>query len=349
MTRILATLAFVAALVVGIGQQNTSVAAGGPTVFLRGANLNLTDSTVTLPLFKGRTPSGEKTYFIITDSSDQADAQARGVNFAPKLANALGTRAVQTVTGDFDNGLKFAGTVDFSPERVVVPSSPNGFPPTTAIPGARGDDNYSPLITQGNGIVLNASQVANNTGQHDSVVSLDLKKKTVTMRLLSGFYEGDPILYLRMDASIELLAAIEASTFAPNLNAAPGIADDAATSARAAIIPVVNGPRGIDNPLRQGLESALLGEGSPKNVTQEIPDDASHLYTPMWDVHPVVWTDAAIAAGLRTQLRDHDVIADLVRDGTLVSFGNGPANPSLGGLRAAGFISNCPVVAIFRP
>ncbi|MCA1709809.1 MAG: hypothetical protein LC808_43630, partial [Actinobacteria bacterium] len=335
-------------MVLAVGQQSTPVSAGGSTVFLRSAtNLDLAASTVTLPLFKGRTPGGEKTSFIITESSDRDDARARGVNWAPKLANALGTKAVQRVTGDFDNGLKFSGTVDFSPERVVVPSSPNGFPPTTAIPGARGDANYSPLITQGNGIVLNASQVANNTGQHDSLVSLDLQRKTVTMRLLSGFYEGDPILYLRMDASIELLAAIEASTFAPNMNAAPGLAsNDRATSARAAIIPVVNGPRGIDNPERQGLESALLGEGSPQNVTQEIPDN--DIYSPMWDVHPVVWTDAAIAAGLRRQLRDHEEIADLVRQGVLVSGGNGPANPSLEGLRAGGFISNCPVVAIFK-
>jgi len=346
MIRIVATLAFVAALVVGIGQQSTPVSAGGTTVFMRSAT-NLTADTVTLPLFKGRTPGGEKTYFIITESSDRADAQARGVNWAPKLANALGTKAVQRVTGDFDNGLKFAGTVDFSPTRVVVPSSPNGFPPTEAKAGAIGDANYTPLITQGNGIVLNASQVANNTGQHDSLVSLDLQRKTVTLRVLSGFYEGDPIVYLRMDASLELLAAIEASTFAPNMNAAPGLAsNDRDTSARSAIIPVVNGPRGINNPERQGLESALLGEGSPQNVTQEIPDN--DIYTPMWDVHPVVWTDKAIKAGLRRQLRDHDEIADLVRQGVLVSGGDGPANPSLGGLRAGKFISNCPVIAIFR-
>ena len=320
------------------------------TLFLSSAtNVNLTAQTVTLPLFKGRTAAGDKTFFIITESSDRNDARARGVNWAPKLTNALGTKAVQPVTGDFANGLKFAGTVDFSPTLVVVPSSPNGFPPDQADPGARGDAAYSPLITQGNGIVLNASQVANSSGQHDSVVGIDYRAKQVTLRLLSGFYEGDPIVYLRMDASDKTLAAIEDSNFAPNMNAAPVVAsNDRDTSARSAIIPVVNGPRGINNPERQGLESALLGEGSPQNVTQEIPDN--DIYSPMWDVHPVVWTDAAIKAGLRRQVRDHEEIADLFRQGVLVSasFSAGPPNPSLEGVRAAGFISNCPVVALLN-
>ena len=320
------------------------------TLFLSSAtNVDLTAQTVTLPLFKGRTAAGDKTFFIITESSDRNDARTRGVNWAPKLTNALGTNAVQAVTGDFANGLKFAGTVDFSPTLVVVPSSPNGFPPTQAEPGASGDGAYSPLITRGNGIVLNASQVANSSGRHDSVVSIDYRAKQVTLRLLSGFYEGDPIVYLRMDASDATLAAIEASNFAPNLNAAPIVAsNDRDTSARSAIIPVVNGPRGIDNPERQGLESALLGEGSPQNVTQEIPDN--DIYSPMWDVHPVVWTDEAIEAGLRRQLRDHEEIADLFDQGVLVSasFSAGPPNASLEGLRAAGFISNCPVVALLN-
>ena len=325
-----------------------AAAGSGITLFLqRATHLNFDGRTVTLPLFKGRTPAGDKTYFIITESSDRDDARARGINWAPKLANALGTAAVQTVTGDFDNGIRFAGTVDFSPTRVVVPSSPNGFPPTQAEPGARGDARYTPLITRGDGIVRNASQVANSSGQHDSLASIDFNRKTVTLRTLGGFYEGDAIVYLRMDASDATLAAIEASTFAPNMDKAPGLAsNDRDTSARSAIIPVVNGPRGVSNPARQGLESALLGEGDPLNITQEIPDN--EIYSPMWDVHPVVWTDAAIAARLRVQLRDHDVVADLVAEGVLNSGGTGPRNPSLEGLRAAGFISNCPVVALRR-
>ena len=39
-------------------------------------------------------------------------------------------------------------------------------------------------------------------------------------------------------------------------------------------------------------------------------------------------------------------IAEAVEDGLLVSGGNGPENPTLGGLRAAGFIVNCPIMAL---
>ena len=58
---------------------------------------------------------------------------------------------------------RFSGTVDFSPERVVVPG-PKGFPPERFRPGAIGDADYSPLITTNGSTVLNALQVANSPG-----------------------------------------------------------------------------------------------------------------------------------------------------------------------------------------
>ena len=318
---------------------------GGGELFIRSAtNLDPVAETVVMPLFMGRSATGGTVWYIVTESSDIDDARARGVNPAPKLANALGTKAVQRVK--LGGGeVQFAGTVDFSPTRVVVPG-PNGFPPTQADPGARGDAAYSPLITTGNGIVLNASHVANGTGEHDSLVSINYTARTVTMRLLRGFYNGHRIIYFRMDASSAALAAIEASTYAPNLDFAPGLgSDDPDTSAREAIIPAVNGPRGVGNPERQGLESALLGEGDPLNIIQEEPGD--NRYSPLWDVTPYVWTQAAIGAGLRRQLRAAGEVRNEFAKGNIVSasFSAGPPNPSLNGLRAAGFISNCPVVA----
>ncbi len=304
--------------------------------------------TVSMPLFEGRTATGEPTWYILTESSDEDDAEARGINAAPKLSNALGTASVQTVR--MVNGLvQFAGTVDFSPTRVLVPSSPNGFPPDQAVPGAVGDAAYSPLITTGDGIVLSASQVANNTGLHDSLVSIDYIGRRVTMEMFKGFYDGKSIIYLKLEASAAPLAAIEASTFAPNLNAAPGIgSDDEDTSAREAIIPAVNGPRGVDNPERQGLESALLGEGDPLNIIQEEPGDDE--YSPVWDVTPYVWTDAAIAAGKRVRLESAQQVRRAFARGDIISAPDsvGPANTSLNGLRAADSISLFPVVAMLR-
>jgi hypothetical protein len=228
---------------------------------------------------------------------------------------------------------------------VVVPG-PNGFPPERFRPGAVGDADYSPLITTNGRTVLNASQVANSSGLHDAVVDIDRKGRQVTLDTFDGFYDDDPLQYLHQEGSVRLIAAIEGSTFAPNLNAAPKVgSDDKEISAREAIIPIVNGPRGANNPQRQGLQSALLGQGDPLNIIQEEPGDNE--YSPVWDVTPAVWTDRAIRTGQRTLLTDAEEVADLFDEGLITSGGTGPRNASLEGLRALSGISNCPVVAVF--
>lgn len=316
---------------------------GGGEMFLASAiSVDLVAKTVTLPLFKG-TSGGQTVWYIVTESSREKDAERRGVSWAAKLENASATRAVQKarlVNGEVD----FPGTVDFSPTRVVVPG-PTGFPPDQFQAGAIADENYSPLVTTGNGIVLNAAHVANGTGQHDAIVSIDTGRRQVTLSMFAGLYNNKDILYLRTEASIQVVAAVEGSTFTPNLDFAPGLASsDRETSARAAIIPIVNGQRGIGNPERQGLQSALLGEGDPLNITETLP--YSHDYSPLWDVHAGVWTDAAIAAGEQVRIGSRSEIANAVEKGFLVSAGTGPANGRLGGLRALGGISNCPIVVL---
>lgn len=320
--------------------------AHGDGVFIDSAiAVNRGEGTVTMPLFRG-VHRGQTVWYIVTESSNEAGAERRGVNFAPKLANALGTLAVQQVVHRVNGVVRFSGTVDFSPERVVVPG-PKGFPPVRFAPGAVGDAQYSPLITANGHSVLNASQVANSSGVHDAVVSIDRAARQVTLDTLNGFYDDERVQYLHQEASVRLVAAIEGSTFAPNLNAAPrpGVTESD-SSARSAIIPIVNGPRGVNNPQRQGLESALLGEGDPLNITQTEPDDDD--YSPVWDVTPAQWTKAAIRSGQRHLLTDADEVADLFEDGLLVSAGTGPRNASLEGLRALPGISNCPLVLEFE-
>ena len=306
-----------------------------------------TAETITLPLYQGMLGNGSMTWYVITDASNEAVAEKLGVNFAPNLANAVGTAAVQQVS--IMNGVVFfEGSVDFSPERVVVPG-PTVFPPAVALPGSMGGAGYSPLITAGDGVVLNAPQVANGSGLHEKVVSISFEEMRVTLRLTAGLYHGREILYLSTDASNPVAAALEESTLAPSLDAAPGIAsNDPAFSARAAIVVIVNGATGAANPNRQGLVSAILGEGSPLNVTEIHPRNRGEvpLYSPLWDVHPAVWTDAALAAGERRLVDHHDVVAGLAEVGLLASGGEGPPNPGLGGLRAAGFIVNCPVMFV---
>jgi hypothetical protein len=319
-------------------------------------HIDITHETVTLPLHKGRTRDGRILWYVVTDSSDQADATRRGVNYSNKLLNALGTAAVQKAQYGDDDTLVFEGTVDFGLTPVLVPG-PSGFPPAEFAPGAKGDAKYSPLIyiakagdaddqVSKRRLVLNAPQVANYTGKSGSVVDIDYDHRTVTLNMLGGWVDGQFNLYLHTDSSSELVAALEHSTYAPNLNAAPGLASDEPPSSRAAIIPVVNGIRGDDNPMRQGLNSALFGEGDPFNVPQEQPSDPVH-YTPIWDVTPVMWTDAAIAAGLRVQLHSQDEVRTQAQAGNLVSALPGTPNVGLGGINAIGAISNCPTIVVF--
>lgn len=304
--------------------------------------------TVTLPLRRGTAAGGSAVWYVVLDASDRDAAERLGVNWSPKLANALGTAAVQRAGGGAASPA-FPGTVDFRPALALQPGSPAPFPPAVANPGSVGDAAYSPLLTTDGRLVLNAPHVANASGQHDKVVAIDFQRRQVTLRLTAGFYHGNPILYLSTEASDRATAAIEEATFAPNMNAAPGLASgDPATSARAAIIPVVNGATGVANPNRQGLASAVLGEGSPLNITEIHPRNRGKIptYSPLWDVHPVAWTARAVAAGERVRLDHHEDVIDGLEEGRLVSAGAGPRNPDLGGLRAGGFIVNCPIVVL---
>lgn len=298
--------------------------------------------TAVLPVSKGVGPAGDDVYYVVTESSDEADAAARGVTYAPKLANALGTKAVQRVSVDGDT-VTFPGTVDFAPERSVTPG-PEGFPPDAVAPGSVGDARYSPLITTDGGIVLNASQVRNDSGTHDGVVDLDPAAGTVTLKTLHGFFNGATVSYLRLDASVDVVAALEESTLAPNLDAAPGIGSNGPASARSAIVPIVNGVRAEGDPDRQGLQSAVLGNGGPLNVTQSLPGAPD--YSPLWDVTPAVWSPGAITAGERTLVTGNAQIASLAGSGALTSAGAKAPHAELGGLRALGAVSNCPTLAV---
>ena len=335
--RIAVTLA-VAAVLAALAAGAATSKQAPPRLLLESAiSLDAKAGTVILPLFNG-SAGGRDVWYIVTESSNRADARSRGVTWAPRLANALGTKAVQTARLR-GSTLVFAGTVNFRPKTVVVPGD-EGFPPKRVAPGAIGDAKYSPLVTRGNGIVLNATHVANASGRSDSVTAIDTAKRRVTLKLLNGFFAGRMVHYLRTDASVDVVAALEGSTLVKNLDAAPAAGSNAASSARSAIIPIVNGPRGALNPQRQGLQSAVLGEGSPLNITQSLPGGRD--YSPIWDVHPAVWSESATPRRLTSAAQ---VTAE-VKAGRLTSGGMGPANTSLGDLKAAPFISNCPTVAI---
>jgi hypothetical protein len=320
----------------------------GPGHFLFNVSAceNQAATLATLPLHRA-TSHGQTVWYVVMDSSDQRDAAARGVNFAPKLANAKGTKAVQVAT--LRNGvLDLPGTVSFGHQRVLVPG-PAGFPPAQASPPAFADAAYSPLVELPDGTVLDAPQVANDTGQADKVVRLDRAGGTVVYRETEGRYEDKHVHYASFEASNPVSATIEDVTYAPNLNAAPAPgAEDLATSAREELVAFTNGPVGRDNPQRQGENSTVLDGLDPHNLLHETPvlplhaDVGDLAYTPVWDVHFAEWTASAIDAGDRSELRSVDEVQQRVDAGLITGFQGAPFGPS-------GFDVTCPLISIDVP
>jgi hypothetical protein len=296
---------------------------------------------VALPIRLGEA-RGRYFWYVLTEASNQAVAKRLGLNFSPKLANARGTAAVQKAR--VVNGVLWVNAgVNFAPQRSVVPG-PNAFPPASFAPGSVGEAGYSPLIELPDGTVLNAPQISNATGTSDKVIRLDTRRRVAVLGLAEGFYEDQEVYYVSLDSSGDLPASLEAVNFAPNLNSAPGLGSNALSSARAGIALFVNGQTGANNPNRQGLRSALLGEGGPNNVIQTFPLDEKGIpeadYSPLWDAHVSEWPAATVAGGLNVVQEDFDRVAAMGAAGTLTAPG--------GAWGAANFIVNCPVVSIDR-
>uniref|UniRef100_UPI00055906E6 DUF7482 domain-containing protein n=1 Tax=Edaphobacter aggregans TaxID=570835 RepID=UPI00055906E6 len=307
-------------------------------------------------LYKGTLKGSKKNvWYILTDVSDQGVADALGLNFSSKLAFAA--NAARTGNLDTNGNIVFdKGTVDFAPQRSIVPG-PQGaeFPPQSAAPGAIGDSAYSPfvqIINAGNVIYnapmvafgVDASQIDFPNGNvdyskvHDQVVAIDPINMTVTINLINGFSFGRPVWYLSMDASIPLAAAIEHNTYAPLMSQLVLGHDDSFASPVERIFIATNGPETgeCNNPLRQGLSADLADGFRPNNVLGGIPTIALD-YSPAWDAQLYQWTDDAINKGYRGQLREEFQILTFVQDGLIT----GPGGAAFG---SSGFSINCPIV-----
>jgi hypothetical protein len=330
----------------------------GPLQLLRSGSVNMNESTITLPLYQGSIRgSGETVWYILTDTTDKGNADALGLNWSPKLANSAPAARVATLLSNAT--LEFhSGTVDFSPEHRITPGgdASNPFPPSEAQPGSIGDSDYSPLavVENAGGHIYNAPIVAFGVDAseinfcdgnpdyslvHDKVVSICSSEGTVTIELTSGFSFARPVLYLSTEASVPLAAALERATLAPKLvNIATG-RDDSAFSAAERIFVFANGPTGQGNPQRQGLNSALMGEGSPLNVLGGIPTIATD-YSPLWDINLGVWTEEAINNGYRSRLTEEFAILGFAEEGWITGLGGGEYG-------SVGMVVNCPIVFRF--
>jgi hypothetical protein len=328
----------------------------GPYQLVTAGTIDQDALTITLPLYQGQMASGETVWYVLVDTNDEANAAALGLNFSAKLSFADVGNAVRPAVLESDGTVTFErGAVDFSPEWSLTPGeAPNYFPPAAFQPGAVGDAEYSPLmkLTNAGGYIYNAPIVAYNvdaetlngfcegnpdhTILHDKITAICPREATVTLELTLGFSFARPVLYLSLDASVDLAATMEEVTLAPGLTAIALGGDDSFASAVERIFPVVNGPMGVDNPQRQGFNSALAGEGGPLNTLGGIPTIATD-YSPLWDLNPVVWTQEAIDAGYRSRVTEEFFILGLVQDGWMTGLGGGEFG-------SVGIIVNCPVV-----
>jgi hypothetical protein len=312
-------------------------------------------ATVTLPLFRGVSATGSDEFFIITDASDFDVARRMGVNYAPKLAKAIGSAGVQevTLTGGV---MHFKGDVDFSPSyQVVAGPPPTYFPPKVATPGAVADAAWSSIVALPDGLVLNAQIVSNNTGTHDRVKSIDLKNREVTLSILDGVQGGRQYFYhLVTDASAQVPAVLEKGVYAPRLAKIPAFGQSlpGEKSALLGFSPVLNGRTDEGSGQDQGFSTALANGIDPINVFPIPPenDDAARTnnYSPLWDAHVSMWTARAIREGKVHRIHSMDEQKTLIREGYLTSaFINppGPGNAFVGGLRPTRAIINCPVIA----
>jgi hypothetical protein len=327
-------------------------------VFLKSAlavDFTFRKATVTLPMFKGMSPMGEPVYYIITDASDFDYAKQMGLNFAPKLRHAAGSAGAQEVTVE-DGVITFKGNVDFSPDYKVVPGSPKPFPPKVAKPGAMGDLEWSSAVTMPSGVVLNIQMVSNASGNHDRLMDIDLEKQTVTLSLLDGVQGGKPYYYhLVTDVSADLPAVLEKGVYTPKLALLPevGKSEPGDNSALLGFSPVLNGPTEAEDMKEQGFAASLANGGiDPVNIFPIDPDNENsseeNNYSPMWDAHVNMWTDAAAADGKVRRITSFEDLEGLIKEGLIESAMINPpgtGNAFVGGLRPTNAIINCPVIA----
>jgi hypothetical protein len=256
--------------------------------------VNLSNETVRLPLYKGDAPvpnnpgQTETVWFVLLDASDSGLAHSLGLNYAPKLANiAIGDpAAVQTVTLDspspaqnrFGQALvHFQGAPDFSPTRTAVPG-PTGFPLKSFSPGAVAGPGYSPFIKiAGSDVVYNAPIVATGNGPFDVTHHTNTGDRVLNVHIappsppgqylesyadllfVKGFDAGQPIVYLSTDAGQPLTSVLERSTYVPALDkAAYNGGDDFLGSSRERLFGFINGQTGADNRQSQGFQHLVL-------------------------------------------------------------------------------------------
>ncbi len=341
-------------------------------------HVDLDKNIARVPLYKGTCSNGAVVWYVLMDVSDVEVAETLGLNFAPRLANADNgcSTCVQTVkSADPILGrspVQFAGTVDFSPLRILTPG-PTGFPPAEAKPGSMAGPGYSDLVrVQNSDIVFNAPIVATGTGPFDvsethkntldRVMAIDIQAMTVDLQFIRAFSHGKEIFYFTFGSTGPLSATLERGTFVPAMAGVPFVDDDQnPDGARSSIFTFANGKRGKNDPNAQGLMHVILDNpagnlslqnpelleslrqlGDAHNVLGSFPTlkdkRLRELYTPLWDLNIGEWNADVVASGENFAQTDANTIRQLAARGFITNPG-GAAK-----LSSSNFVVNCPVL-----
>lgn len=338
--------------------------------------VNLTRHTTTLPLYQGAV-NGQPAWYVITETSDERIARDLGLNFAPRLANIpAGHPAVQQVASTdpvLGRGMvTFAGAPKFGLKRTLVPG-PTGFPPMHVQVGAFGDAKYSDLVRiQGSAVVYNAPILAlgpppfdatTHANTNNRVLAIDTTAMTIELVFVRAFSHGRDILYHSFSASDPLAAVIERGTFIPALGKIPMTnTRTVPQGARSSIFGFVNGQLGPASPPAQGFNHVILDGRNAEDATPQntgvldalrqggdahnvldafttLRDPAlARLYTPLWDLQMVKWSDQAVAEGRNTAQTDANQIRQLAAKGMVTAPDGGP-------LVTQNIQINCPIIA----
>ena len=299
---------------------------------------------------------------------------ASKLRFASQTMNSSSLTSAEQVMVVDNSVVGRSGMVDFSPVRKLVPGSPEPFPPAVNQPGSIGDANYSPLIQLMNagGHVWNAPIIAGNVTDdylnqfcngvppnmtddfyskvHDRVLAICPQTSTVTIETVHGFSFSKSVLYFAMDASDTVAATIDRTNYAPRLANLETGGDDSLFSGVERFFVSINGPTNSDlipgapnnethHPYRQGLNSAILGEGDELNILGAIPTVALD-YAPLWNFNLFRWTNYSIEAGIRTRLTGEFDVLGMAAAGYVTSPDGSP-------LETQKIVTNCPIVHRF--
>ncbi|MCU0490323.1 MAG: hypothetical protein MUD01_01850 [Chloroflexaceae bacterium] len=334
----------------------------GPVKLLKSATINENEGTATLPLRQGRMANGDLVWYIITDTSDQGISDLMGVNYAPKLAYADVGRGVRRATLDGDGTTIFEkGKVDFAPKWNLVPGdAPNFFPPKSVQPGSVGDNDYTPLFRLTNGrtdVVYNAPVLAYGVSAdalnamcngkpnldivHDKVTRICPRDGTVTIKLTLGYSFAKPVWYASFDSNVDVAATLERATLTPAYNdLANKLQDNSVGESEERLLITINGGTGVNNPDRQGLNSAISDGRDPINVFGGIPT-VNLDYSPLWRLMLGKWSQEAIDKGYRTRIIDLFQVHQYETRGYYTS-------PDGGRVDFSGIVVNCPIFMRFN-